>query len=299
MLVYQQSHSILEKFAILYLTGIPEGQYDVVCESLFEDGAQGVSETLKFIQESQQYDPEIIPQDKKSIEAYFLPENLDIDKLSLSYEAYAPNLVHEEARDWLSEWKKHYKPFQVIGDLWIYPSWIEIEDKSRKVIKIDPGLAFGTGTHATTLLCMRKIEELSIKGSFSKGSVLDVGAGTGILSLLCYLNGFTDIVAVEIDDMAREKCRENFEINSFTSGKVLSDKEVDYNKEYDLVVANIIDGVLLTLKEDLVGSTKKDLILSGILKENEMKVKEEFLAQGLELISSHYLEEWCLLHFRK
>lgn len=288
----------MENYAVLYLKEVPENLYDEVCGFLFEEGAQGVSETLKFIQESQQYDPEIIPTETVNLEAYFLPKNLDLDKLKLSFSDYTPTIKMEEGKDWMSEWKKHFRPFSVTQTLWVYPSWIEPKEAEEvRVIKIDPGLAFGTGTHATTLLCMRKIEELF--SSKALNSVLDVGAGTGILAILCHMLGFKNIKAVEIDEMAREKCVENFEINAFTSGLVLSPEETDYTIKNDLVIANIIDGVLLKIKEDLVSATGENLILSGILRENEEDVLKAFLGFDLDLISKEYLDEWCLLHFKK
>ncbi|MGH1467767.1 MAG: 50S ribosomal protein L11 methyltransferase [Bdellovibrionales bacterium] len=290
-----------DSYIKLVLTKVPQVSSEEITYNLFELGAQGVSEKLKFIQTSQQYDPEIIPVDETALEAFFLFEDKEkIESLMAldEYKDLGAEFLLEQNKDWLHEWKKHYKPFCVTGDLWIYPSWEKENAKSdQEVILVDPGLAFGTGTHATTELCLKALSDILVKGHEYK-SALDMGAGTGILSSLIFKRKVLDVVACEIDEMARDKCRENLEINGCSKVVVNGPEDLD-DKVYDLVVANIIDGLLLKIKKDLVARTGKKLLLSGILLENEENVLKEFLAEGLELVQRTSKDEWACLEFTK
>ncbi len=268
---------------------------------LFDLGAQGVSENLSFIQTSLQYDPEIIEMENVVLEAFFAfkdKEKIETLISSKDYQKFEPRLLLEKNKDWLLEWKKHYKPFSVCGDLWIYPSWEKDNVQAgQEVILVDPGLAFGTGTHETTELCLKALSK-TLKEGHGFETALDMGAGTGILTSLMYKRGIHASTACEIDEMAREKCSENLVLNSCEGVKVVGPE--DLTKEtYDLVVANIIDGVLLKLKKELSMRTNKKLILSGILIENEAHVLREFLLEGLELFERTVKSEWVCLEFEK
>jgi ribosomal protein L11 methyltransferase len=128
-------------------------------------------------------------------------------------------------------------------------------------------------------------------------SGLDMGAGTGILSVLMYKRGLQRVQACEIDEMARDKCRENLDLNSCQEVVVCGPGELSSSK-VDLVVANIIDGVLLKIKDDLVSRTGKLLILSGILLENEDEVLQAFSSKGLTLTKRSSRDEWACLEFK-
>lgn len=285
----------------LTLNKVPQTESEQITYNLFDLGAQGVSEKLSFIQTSLQYDPEIIETDYISLEAFFLFQDkekieglLDLDE----YKKFDSNLLLEENKDWLAEWKKHYKPFCVCGDLWIYPSWEENKIKEgQEVILVDPGLAFGTGTHETTELCLKALSKTLAKDHLFE-TALDMGAGTGILTSLMFKRGISKIIACEIDEMARDKCRENLSINNCIEIPVVGPEDLG-TEQYDLVVANIIDGVLLKLKKDLVSRTNKKLILSGILLENEENLLKEFLSEGLSLTCRTAKAEWVCLEFDK
>lgn len=291
-----------ESYINLTLSKVPSVMVEELSYDLFEAGAKGVSEKLKFIQTSQQYDPEIIPVEETALESFFLieeKEKLETLIFTSPYKELEPVIHVEENKDWLHEWKKHYKPFCVTGDLWIYPSWEKENIKpGQEVVLVDPGLAFGTGTHATTELCLKALSEMLPQEDHLMATALDMGAGTGILASLIRKRGVQDVLACEIDEMARQKCRENLEINDCLDIKVVGPDELG-EKSYDLIVANIIDGVLLKIKKDLVARTNKALLLSGILLENEETVLQAFLAEDLKLKKRTSKEEWACLEFTK
>ncbi len=289
-----------ENYIKLILESVPSELVDEITYALFESGAQGVSEKLKFIQTSQQYDPEIIPTQTSCLESFFLIEDKEkVESLIFMapFKGVSPSLAVEENKDWLKEWKKHYHPFCVVDDLWVYPVWEKDKvQENQEVIFVDPGLAFGTGTHATTELCMKALANM-LQKPHDYVSALDMGAGTGILTSLIKKRGVSNVLACEIDEMARVKCKENLDINGVNDVEVIDPSKL--SGEYDLVVANIIDGVLLKIKSELSLRTKKRLLLSGILLENEDEVLKAFEAEGLKLLNRTSKDEWACLDFKK
>lgn len=292
-----------ENFIRVVFLSVSSEESDLLSFELFELGAQGVSEALSFVQTNQQYDPEILNQESVKLNAFFEISYLEKLESLLQTERfykYKPQIFVEEEKDWLKEWKKHYKPLHVTADLWVYPAWEKdkIEEK-QKVILIDPGLAFGTGTHATTLLCLKALHRVFFETKNKKNfkTALDMGAGTGILSIFMRKEGVS-VTACEIDGMARENGRKNLELNAIKDVAMVSPEDLK-DKTFDLVVANIIDGVLLKIKKDLLEYTTSKLVLSGILRENESEVVEAFLELGFKLTSKAYQDEWLCLELDK
>jgi len=295
--------SIAAEFIKVDLTGVPEQKVDELSGYLFEIKAQGVSEKLNFIQTSQQYDPEILEKDFVDLEVFFgigdleqIQSHVLIEPLS----EFAPKVNIEKNKDWLEEWKKHYSAFQVEDHLWVYPSWeAKSVQEGQLALLVDPGLAFGTGTHATTDLCMCALFNILKSPKHSHSSALDMGAGTGILSVLIKKLGVSSVLACEIDEMARVKCQENLALNSVSDVDVVAPSALDDSSRFSLVVANIIDGVLLQIKEQLYKATDHTLVLSGILLENEDEVTKEFLNLGFKLSFRSSKEEWACLVLQK
>jgi len=290
-----------EQFIKLELSSIPNALVDEISEHLFENRAEGVSEKLNFIQTSQQYDPRILEKDFVELDVFYKISDRETLQTLISQEplsTYSPEIIVEQNKDWLAEWKKHYSAFCVEKNLWVYPSWEAEKVKPNQLaLLVDPGLAFGTGTHATTDLCMKAIFNLLSK-NHKYDSALDMGAGTGILSVLMKKLSIPTVLACEIDEMAREKCRENLELNSVYDVKVVGPEDLK-SDSYSLVVANIIDGVLLKIKDQLYAATEKTLVLSGILVENEVDVTKAFLDLGFNLKSKTAKEEWICLILEK
>lgn len=203
--------------------------------------------------------------------------------------------------DWINNWKKYFKQFYV-DDILIIPSWEEVkeEDRDKMIIHIDPGTAFGTGMHETTQLCIRQLK----KYVTPETELLDVGTGSGILSIIACRLGAAHALGTDLDPCAVPAVEENKEANgiadeAFTMmiGNIIDDPkiqdEVGYDK-YDIVVANILAEVLVPLTPEVVRHLKPGgvYITSGIIQEREPMVTEAVKTAGLELVEVTRQGEW-------
>ncbi len=205
-------------------------------------------------------------------------------------------LSQTEDKDWINNWKQYFKQFYV-DDILIIPSWEEVkeEDKDRMIIHIDPGTAFGTGMHETTQLCIRQLK----KYVTSETELLDVGTGSGILSIVALKLGAKHAVGTDLDPCAVPAVEENKEANEIPVeafdmmiGNIIDDKEVQdkvgYEK-YDIVVANILADVLVPLTPVILNQMKKGgiYITSGIIDDKEETVVNAVKAAGQMKITSN------------
>lgn len=185
--------------------------------------------------------------------------------------------IREE--DWANNWKQYFKPFKVGEKLAVKPSWEEYSDDSRIILEIDPASSFGTGQHHTTRLCLELIEKSMNKGD----KILDLGCGSGILSIAAMLLGAESSVAVDIEENAAATAKENAEKNNISTevyktyfGNILSDEALadEIDDKYDMITANIVADVLIAMKEYFVRYLKKGgiLIISGIIEERMEEV---------------------------
>lgn len=282
------------------LSMVPRFQEEEITTFCFEKKALGLSEVLGFTQPDLTYDPSLTPRSMLELEVFFetAPSDDFYNELKNINPSIQVRTAEEENKDWLAEWKKGFVPFKLIGPIWVVPSWLEKPEGVEKEIKIDPGMAFGTGTHATTKMASFFIHKLSQENTkdIENWAVLDVGTGTAILAVLAELCGYGLITGVEIDPEARRKARENCELNK-TKKIEISDKQLDEIKDqYDVVVANIIDGVLVRIKKDLIRSVKPQgyLFLTGILQERDNLFFEKFIESSPELkvIRRIQKDEW-------
>ena len=207
-------------------------------------------------------------------------------------------------QDWGQSWKKHFLPFPITQSLVIVPSWEQYEAKAgQQVIVIDPGMAFGTGHHPTTALVLQLIEEIVMVEDKIIDSVLDVGTGTGVLGMAVALFGVNKVEGIDNDPVAITVAAENIRINNLCEKmQVRGDDLARIGSEYDLVVANIIHDVLLTLAADLARVTVVGgkLILSGILQgEQERSIIATFLNHNFIHCATRNEEEWVALLFQK
>lgn len=197
--------------------------------------------------------------------------------------------------DWANNWKQYFKPLFIGNKLVIKPSWEEYdEEDGRKVIEIDPSSSFGTGSHATTRLCLEYIEKLCDKFGQIE-NMADIGCGSGILSIGAYLLGCGNITAVDIDDNSIKIAKENFAMNkipkekvrafvgSITDDKALFDKVSD--RKYKLLAANIVADVLISMAPLFKEMLDFDgyAVLSGIITEREGQVLDAFRGNGFEI----------------
>ena len=210
--------------------------------------------------------------------------------------------------DWINNWKQFFKQFYV-DDILIIPSWetVKEEDKDRMIIHIDPGTAFGTGMHETTQLCIRQLKKYVTKDTV----LLDVGTGSGILSIVALKLGAAHAVGTDLDPCAVPAVEENKEANQIPDkdfemmiGNIIDDKEIQdavgYEK-YDIVTANILADVLVPLTPVIVHQMKKGgiYITSGILDVKESVVTEAVEKAGLEVLEVTRQGEWVSVTARK
>ena len=239
---------------------VPKELYQFLISSLFSSGCIGT----------------YVLKEGKEVEfkAYFkedfdLPQEL---KLFLVKEGTL------KEKNWNEAWKKYYKPVKVSEKVWVVPSWLKgsfSEPSGSCVIYIYPGRGFGTGTHETTRLSMRLIEEFLEKGD----SLLDVGTGSGILSILAKKLGASRVVACDIQEGVEEEVKRNAHLSGVGQIEFVKGSARDVKGEFDLVVANIEKHLLEPILPDLAEKSKGKLIVSGILKEQ----KEEFVKKVKEL----------------
>ncbi len=206
--------------------------------------------------------------------------------------------------DWINNWKQYFHQFY-IDDILVIPSWEEIrpEDRTKHVLHIDPGTAFGTGMHETTQLCIRQLKKYVKEGT----RLLDVGTGSGILSILALMFGAKHAVGTDLDTCAVDAVAQNCEANGIAPenfdmmiGNLITDKEVRDRVGYgcyDIVVANILADVLVRLTPVVVDHLKPGgiYITSGIICEKEETVAEAVRAAGLKLLEVTGQGEWVSL----
>ena len=264
------------------LKKIPASLEAEVTELSFEYGSSGLSEALSYVQKDLVYDPELRPMRFRDVDVFFTekPNDNYFSALKELDQQIYWEIVEEVHKDWLEEWKKGFKPFPLVGSFWVVPSWFEPPKEAERPLSIDPGMAFGTGTHATTQMAAALIHKIfKKKPSGTEWQAIDVGTGTAILAMLARLSGASRVVGLDIDPEARRVARENVERNSIDGIEIQDLLLEEVRESFDLVVANIIDGVLLQLKSDLCRIMKHDghLILTGILEERENAFIDEFL----------------------
>lgn len=219
----------------------------------------------------------------------------------------APTYKQIADQNWMEAWKQRYKPIPIGRRLLILPAWLESPEPERVAIKIDPGMAFGTGTHPTTQLCLELMENAFAKSQTS--NVIDVGCGSGILSIAALKLGAREVLGVDIDEESVKNSRENADTNGVgdelilgvgSVGEILEGKFAF--KSAPLVVANILAPVIVRLFEagmaDLVEADGA-IILSGILFEQEGSVIESGQAHGLRMTERRQMGDWVALTMRR
>lgn len=206
--------------------------------------------------------------------------------------------------NWASEWKNHFKPLRVGRHFVICPTWEAYDPQPPdRVLHIDPGMAFGTGHHETTRLCLEWLEEFSGTDRLNeRGAVLDVGTGSGILAVGAALMGHPVVYGLDNDPEAIEVARESVRING-VGGQVtlVSGTTADVSEAFDIVMANIQSGPLIQMATELARCTRDHgrLVLSGILLEQMDDVKRAYADCGMTFSESRVAGEWGLLVFEK
>lgn len=198
--------------------------------------------------------------------------------------------------DWANNWKKYYKPIKVGKDIVIKPTWEEyICKKGEKVIEIDPGMAFGTGTHETTEMCIQSLEKYIHKDSI----VFDIGTGSGILAITAGKLGAKKVIGVDLDSVAVSTAIENVKINnSFKNIEIVHGNLMEVvNGKADIIISNIIAEVIISFTEDVKKYLNQGgyFIASGIIKDKKKDVLNKLEYCGFNIIEVNTLGEWVCI----
>lgn len=212
------------------------------------------------------------------------------------------SLKNMKEQDWAENWKQYYKPLKVGKNILVKPEWEPLDDdEGRTVFNINPGMSFGTGTHQSTQLCIESLEDYIKDGD----SILDLGCGSGILSIIALLLGADNALAVDIDPNAAKIAAENAEKNGFGEPKyrtmaadVLSDsdkKDEIASQKYDIVLANIVADVIIAIAPfaKSVLKNRGTFICSGIILERKNDVLQALENNGYTILNTTDKGEWC------
>lgn len=246
--------------------------------------------------------------DKAVVRAYF---NIDVDvkeviseietrienakEFDVNIKDYEIFSEEVNEKDWANEWKKYYKPTKVGNRFVIKPLWEEYEAKGDEIIlNMDPGMAFGTGTHETTRLCLEAIENYMKKDT----RVFDIGTGSGILAIGASLLGAKNVVGVDLDIVAVDSAKENVKYNHLENVEILHGNLMDVvDGTADIIVANIIAEVILILIDDVKKMINEDgvFISSGIIREKEKMVTDALHEKGFSIKEVRREGEWVCI----
>lgn len=292
----------------------PEIQ-EIVSQVLLDHGVQGLEivdpEAFRQVLEQNRYldyaDNGLIDSygEKVVVKAYFssdrqaeeLKNKLDSEFMSLLKHIPEYSVRMRDDSEWKDNWKKYYKAFKISDRVIIKPAWDDyLPQGNEVVVELEPGMAFGTGTHETTRMCASLLDEL-VKGN---KKVLDLGCGTGILGIIAAKLGAKEVTCVDIDDAAYKACYENVQKNNVSDvvhvihGE-LKDIEV---KKYDIIVVNIIADIILSLLPDLrkYSFDGTDILLSGIICDRREEIINAAAENGYHTVKEIKDGEWVAMH---
>lgn len=291
---------------------IPDQAVDLVSQALMDLGCTGITAAEKELDTFVVPPPETLANDP-IMRAYFIYPD-DVDHLCLKVQKSLSELssIHPELtdtslkyreiadHDWESDWQQHFPPFKVGDRLVIHPSWINWPSEENEVaLTLDPGQAFGTGTHATTGLCLEAVAE-HFASSCPPQNVLDVGTGSGILAMASAALGAQEVIGCDIDREACDVASENVAQNRLTEKVTITNRFVEnIPGQYDLVLANILSAENIRLAKVLVErlAPRGRLVLSGILIEQEQQVINAFAAFFPTCPATSHRDEWsCIVY---
>ncbi|AYW45766.1 50S ribosomal protein L11 methyltransferase [Tetragenococcus koreensis] len=204
-------------------------------------------------------------------------------------------------KDWATAWKKYYHPVRISRFLTIKPSWEEYQttDSKEQVITLDPGMAFGTGTHPTTRLTLQALETVLRGGE----TVLDVGTGSGVLSIAASFLGAKEVVAYDLDEVAVKAAKENMALNPAAKNIQVkaNDLLANVDQKADVIVANILADIIIKMLPDAWRLLKSNgtLIVSGIIEAKKQDVMDAMQAQGFMIDQIFQQKDWYALTFKK
>ena len=291
-------------------------EIETLCDTLNDLGVQGVSiedenDLNHFLEQNKQYwdyiDESLSEKFKglSRIKFYVIDdeagrENLKIIQEQLNQEILVNRI---DDQDWEYTWRDNYQPIEIGTRLLVLPEWMESEDTTRIILRLDPGLAFGTGSHATTRMCLKVLDSLEL----NEKKVLDLGFGSGILSIAALLLGAQKASGCDVDPNAVTAARENAELNQISTarydlrvGNILRDEGLknSLGDSYDLVMANIVADVVIPLSGLVFRFLKPDALFlcSGIIDSRAAETEAALKSHSFSILQHLHEEEWnCYL----
>jgi ribosomal protein L11 methyltransferase len=286
---------------------------EAVAELLQRYGHQGVAIEQEGIPPDQWDDGEALPASRLTVRAY-IPDDerageaktqleTALGHMSMMYPMPTPVYAIVKEDDWAEAWKVHYHPVRVGKRLFIRPLWIETEaEPNDLVIALDPGMAFGTGTHPTTQLCLQALEDCVQPGV----QVLDLGCGSGILSIGAAKLGANHILALDIDPIAVKATQDNAEQNAvadrITAQQGSLENVITSARRFDLIVVNILAKIIIAMCDQHLGDTVRPggrALFSGIIQEQADDVEAALRKTGLEPYARREDGDWILIEAKR
>ena len=303
---------------------------DFMSSMLMDLGIEGIEieDNIPLTKEDQadmfiDFLPELPPDEGKSHVSFYIEDDgtdqseilkkvkIGLEELRDTVDVGSGMILSSETEDldWINNWKKFFSSF-TIGNILIKPTWEDVkpEDKDKFMIEIDPGISFGTGKHETTQLCIRQLIKY-IKDGHPK--VLDVGCGSGILSIVALKLGASEVVGTDLDADCMISTRENMKVNhldeklgTFYVGNLIDDVDLQKQvgtEEYDIVVANILADVIIPMAPVIPDRLKKGgyFITSGIIDFKEDEVRDAIEKTGIKVIEINHQGEWVNITAQK
>jgi ribosomal protein L11 methyltransferase len=301
----------MDKYWIEFSFPVPVNEIDLVSNLLYGIGCIGINV------EERKLDTFVAPNPDENLPAAFMVKAyFEVDekvstheeKIVAALQPVLPGFAAEAMQstkvfqeDWAEGWKQHFTALRFGPRLVVKPTWEEWQKQpGEALVSLDPGMAFGTGSHETTRLCLQALAD-RFEQPPAPDTVLDVGTGSGILAIAAAALGANHVLGCEIDEESCRVARENVELNKVAGTVTVTDQLLEtIDGAYDLVIANILAEENVRLAEQLVARLSADgvLILSGILKEKEQYVCAGFSPHGLSEPDVKYEGEWCCISYK-
>ena len=290
---------------------------------LYDAGASGIviEDSFDLVKDREQrfgeiyeLDPEDYPEEGVIVKAYlpvnsFLGETVEeiknaINNLLLFEIDLGPNKVtisEVNEEEWATAWKKYYRPVKISEKFTIVPTWEQYEPTAEDdlVIELDPGMAFGTGTHPTTVLSIQALEKLVKPGDV----VYDVGTGSGVLSIASCLLGAEKVHAVDLDEVAIKSARLNIKLNQVHDKIVLKQNNLldGFQEKANIIVANLLAEIILLLTDDAYQLLTDDgyFIASGIINQKRKEVEKALKSSGFTIYETLMMQDWITIIGKK
>ena len=276
-----------------YVLNTPEKEIENRCARLEELGVNGFviesEEDFKnFLKENKQYWDYVDEELEKNYKGisrikFYICQDEDTSAIDIEFPDALKRTVRDE--DWENNWRQYYRPIEIGERLVVVPQWEEIPDNGRIPLILDPGLVFGTGSHATTKMCLEFLQSIELKGK----KVLDLGCGSGILGIGAMLLGAGSCTAVDIDEKAPDVVNSNASLNNVEIKAFSANVLTTEYPGYDIVIANIVADVIIMLAPKVRSA---EFICSGIIDGRETEVENALKTAGFEIKEHKHLEEW-------